>query len=247
MGALGWLLVALLVATCVIVWRQSVQAERLRKALGIALTHHMRTSLAHIQTYNEMLLLETDESADQRREWLEVVGREAQHLGTSVENLLFLIQERSARSFPIRRAVDLGTVLEDVASAHGGSGVDLRVEPPAGVMVEADPAAIQQAVGNLIDAAVRAAAPGSKVWATVASDGARARVLVLFEALCAGATANARWSSFDCQRLEGETSAGFGLELAVVRHIAKLHGGRAGFIQLGDQTGYQIELPVAGA
>jgi hypothetical protein len=35
-----------------------------------------------------------------------------------------------------------------------------------------------------------------------------------------------------------------GLEMAVVRHVAHLHGGRAGPAQFGRRTGYRVDLPL---
>lgn len=250
MPFVGWLLVSLLVACAAAAWVHQRRTDRLRRALAIGLTHHLRTSLSHIQTFNEMLLMGCETSAEQRQDWLEVVGRETQRLGFAVENLLFLMQDQRGREFPIRRALDIGSLLEDVACEHAPPPerkLQLQVAPPNGIMVEADPAALRHALGNLIDGATRTAREGSTIYATAASDGAFARVEVLFDPADANGCRDARWHLFDDARLEGTTGEGFGLELAVVRHVVNQHGGRTAHFHRPDRTGFSVELPLAGA
>jgi signal transduction histidine kinase len=247
---LGWLLVSILIASAVVASVHQHRTDRLRRSLAIGLTHHLRTSLSHIQTFNEMLLMGREASAEQRTEWLEIVGREAQRLGFSVENLLFLMQDHRSREFPIRRAVDLGSLLEDVACEHAPAAdrkVQLEVVPPAGIMVEADAAALRHALGNLIDGAARTAREGSTISASAGSNGAVARVEVLFDPADGDGRRDTRWHILDDAQLEGGTDEGFGLELAVVRHVVRLHGGRASHFHRPGRSCFTVELPLAGA
>ncbi|MEX2582411.1 MAG: histidine kinase dimerization/phospho-acceptor domain-containing protein [Gemmatimonadota bacterium] len=252
LGPLSWLLVATVLASGVAAWSHQRATERIRRSLAVGLTHHLRTSLSHVQTFNEMLLVHGGVSSEaQRREWLEVVGREAQRLGSAVENLLFLMQDGRRREFPVRRALDLGGLLEDVACDHAPPSerhLTMEVSPPPGIYVEADAAALRHALGNLIDGATRSAREGSTISATAAASGAVASVVVLYDpAEPDPAARNGRWSLLDSRALEGSTGDGFGLELAVVRHVARLHGGRAARFHNLDRDGFRVELPLARA
>ncbi|MQA89639.1 MAG: hypothetical protein GEU90_05325 [Gemmatimonas sp.] len=247
LALLGWLLVSVLFASGVVAWIHQRESNRLRRSLAMGLAHHLRTSLSHIQAFNEMLLLGSESSEEQRHEWLEVVGREAQRLGSSVENLLFVMQDREGREFPARRVVDLGLLLEDVACDHAtlsNRPVDLDIAPGPDIVVVADPAALRHALGNLIDGATRTAREGSTISATAAADGSTASVVVLFDPV-ESAFGRGRWRLRDERLLHGATAEGLGLEFAVARQVARQHGGRAAWIHRLDHIGFRVELPLA--
>jgi len=249
-GWVAWISAGLVSAGLAVSWLQHRTFERFRGRLAVGLTHHLRTSLAHIQTYNEMLLLGSDSSEDERRQWLEVIGREAERLGTTVENVLLIVNEAKGTPYPLRRSVDLGALLEDVACGYSSTNsTTLRLEegPPAGIMVSADPAAIRHALGNLFQSLGRCCVPGSNLSAALTTDGSTATIRVDLED-----------SLIDPQRLEGmgrlhssdlerETGDGFGLEIAVVQHVARAHGGRATSFHNDRTSGFLFELPLSGA
>jgi two-component system phosphate regulon sensor histidine kinase PhoR len=245
---LPWLTVALLGTGLTLSWLQHRASERFRRNLGIGLTHHMRTSLAHIRAYNEMLLLGRETSEDERRNWLEVVGREAERLGSAVENLLLIVNDRQRNSYPIRRAVDLGEMLEDVACEYTSPrNPELRLAkgPPSGIMVDADPAALKHALGNLFLGLSRCCEPGGDLSAELTSNGATAMVVVdLSRARPAGSVGSVS-TALRPTHLEGTTEDGFGLDLAVVEHVARAHGGRATPFRDAGRAGYRLELPLA--
>jgi K+-sensing histidine kinase KdpD len=246
-AALGWLTVALLAVGLFLTILQHRERVRFRRHLAIGLTHHLRTSLANIQAYNEMLLLGNDESEDERRAWLEVIGREAQRLGSAVENVLMIFSERRANEYPVRRAVDLGALLEDVACGFGAEGTTgLRFEPgpPAGIVVDADPAALRHALGNVFHSLGRCCQPGSGLSAALTSDGSTATIRVDLDG--AGGQAQSL-AEEPCRvaNLEGSTDTGFGLEIAVVQHVARAHGGRFTPYREQNRAGYRFELPIS--
>jgi signal transduction histidine kinase len=247
--ALGWLTVALLAVGLLLSVLQHRERERFRRLLAIGLTHHLRTSLANIQAYNEMLLLGNEESEDERRAWLEVIGREAQRLGSAVENVLMIFNDRRTNRYPLRRSVDLGALLEDVACGFGAEGTaafHFEKGPPAGIMVDADPAALRHALDNVFHSLGRCCVPGSGLSAALTSDGWTATISVDLDG--AGyQTPHLTSNPLRVADLEGPTDTGFGLEIAVVQHVARAHGGRFAPYHEDDRTGYRFELPLSRA
>jgi two-component system, OmpR family, phosphate regulon sensor histidine kinase PhoR len=249
----GWLGLAVLclLSGLTAAWLHFREADRFRRQLATGLTHHLRTSLAHIQSYNEMLLLGADRSEDERQQWLEVVGREAERLGAAVENLLLILATRKPEAYPVRRSVDLGALLEDVACGYSSPDapkVRFDSGPPPGIIVDADPAALRHALGNLLRSIGRFGVPDGQLSAVLTSNGSTATILL---GLSPGdGRFPPRLHGRNALReadLEGETGAGFGLEIAVVQHVARAHGGRA--VPFHDQrrSGYRLDLPIARA
>jgi signal transduction histidine kinase len=246
---LAWLVVLVVGGAALALWLHLDQADRYRDQLATGLAHHLRTSLTHIQTYNEMLLVGSETSEEQRQAWLEVVGREAERLGAAVENVLLMVSPARSGAYPIRRSVDLGELLEDVAC---GFPVDCAAHlRPArgclhGVTVDADPTALKHALGNLFATLGRNCLPGARMSASLTTDGDRATITVGAEDDGGGQVAPRQGAGpFRQADLEGETSAGFGLEIAVAQHVARAHGGRAVAFQESGRSGYRLELPLS--
>jgi two-component system, OmpR family, phosphate regulon sensor histidine kinase PhoR len=251
---LAWLLVSVLAAGAFTSWLHFLEAERLRRSLARGLTHHCRTSLAHIRTFNEMLLLERDSSEEERREWLEVIGREAERLGTSVENVLLLVTDRRSAGYPVRRRIDLCELVEDTAAAFavGARHLEVSIEPGAPLEVLADREALHHAVLNLIDATAADAVAGDRLTLAVDRGNDAARLTITAEpgdgrhrpsAAHRGAAFLRDGMATDPLALE--TDASYGLEIAVARHVIRQHGGRIVPIEEGTRRGFRMELPTA--
>jgi signal transduction histidine kinase len=88
---------------------------RARRAISAGLAHDLRTPLAHIRMFTEMLLMGRDRSVEERMQWLESIDRETHRLGEVLENLLLFVHGEEPDAFPARRRTDLGALAEDVA------------------------------------------------------------------------------------------------------------------------------------
>jgi two-component system, OmpR family, sensor kinase len=221
--------------------------ERERRFVADA-SHELRTPVAVIKTELEAAL-RTGDYGSQVRESLAAAVEECDHLAQLAEDLLVLARagegELPVRREPLRARALLDSVADrfvDRAAQHGRS---IRVDPAEELVLSADPLRMRQALGNLVDNALRHGA--GEVTLTARSDGPGRTVL---EVADAGA-------GFD-QELAGEaferfvrgdparTRGGAGLGLAIVQAIAQAHGGGAEIVA-GAGGRVRVRLPVDGA
>jgi two-component system OmpR family sensor kinase len=206
---------------------ESVDRER---RLVDRASHELRTPLA-IQRMDLDLAASGPQTVAELRAALDSVSQENTHLTRLTEDLLVLARARRGR-LPIRRAdTSLAELLAEAQRrAEMVAGARARVSfAAADAHVRVDPVWFGQAIGNLIDNAVRHTPPGGEV--AVRAD-RRDGMLVLTvddagpgfaEAFLGGAFTPFAQTAAGPER--GRQSAGLGL--AVVQTIANAHGGRA--------------------
>jgi signal transduction histidine kinase len=127
--------------------------------------------------------------------------------------------KRSWSDFPLRQLVD--EVAQSLASRCKDHSINLILDVPANLVATANRALIRRAVEHLMLGAIAAMPNGGSLWATSAA-GPDA---VELEIADTGPTLSddARQHAFDSP---GNTERGAsGWELAMVHHIAKIHGG----------------------
>ena len=127
-----------------------------------------------------------------------------------------------------RRRLELSSLVEAVADEMAETGLDVRAEPGRPVVIDGDPLALRRLVANLIDNAVKF---GARARTRVYADGEGALAIVEIDDDGPGVPEHQRQQVFEPFH-RGEPSrsretGGAGLGLAVVRSIARAHGGDA--------------------
>lgn len=202
-------------------WRRGVVAD---------IAHDLRTPLAVLRSEVEAM---QDGVRPLDHEGLARLHAEVMRLTRLVEDLRTLSVTEAGGFEPRTERVAVGAFLERVlggfAARAGSAGVELRLEAPAeGLAVDADPAALARVLDNLLDNALRYAAPGA---VEVSARRAGAEVLIavrdhgpglpeeeverLFERFYRGDPARAR-----------QAEGGSGLGLAIAKALVEAHGGR---------------------
>ena len=197
--------------------------------------HDLRTPLVAIQGFVQLLELSADKFglADKQREYVQRICQAAQQMNRLVDDLRIARQLEEGRLSIRPATVNLGAFLGDVL------GLQREAARPRGVAVEVlpsqkipptavfDPERIAQALGNLVQNAVRVTQGGQRVEIELVASGGRLSFQVrdrgpgidpeelpqLFERFAQGRR----------ERTEGR---GSGLGLYICREMAALHGGR---------------------
>jgi two-component system OmpR family sensor kinase len=195
-------------------------------------SHELRTPLANLRTELD-LALRRARSPEELEAALRSAAQETERLARLAEDLLVLARADRGR-IPVRReqvevAPFLGEVIEAFATRASGSGVSIVARVPDRFRSSLDPLRIRQAMGNLLDNALRHTPPGGKV--TVEAARADGFLSLVVRDTGEGFPASFLPTAFepfarpDASR--SRTDCGTGLGLAIVRAVAQGHGGVA--------------------
>jgi signal transduction histidine kinase len=190
--------------------------------------HRLKTSLAVIAGWATTL----DERWDQltearRREGVSIIRRAGEELADQAASLL---QDARAELLTLDAAparLDLAAVLEVTTKAFGGVSGDHLIENVSSLgplLVDVDPAALQQVVGHLIENAVKYSADGSTVVVRAFADGAGFVVLEVSDEGVGIPEGIDIFAPF----LRGSATddrPGVGLGLYIVRNLVRAMGG----------------------
>lgn len=206
-------------------------------------SHELRTPLSLLKTELE-LAQRRPRSAEELRAALSSAADETDRLALLADDLLVLARSDEGRLRLAAEPLAVSKLLETVARRFGtradGVGRRLEVDVPADASVLGDPLRLEQALGNLVDNALRYGA------GTVRLEGRSENGLVALRVTDEGAgfprdflpRAFERFSRADESRARG--SAGLGL--ALVEAIAHAHGGTA---SAGNRAGGGAEVTLS--
>ncbi len=189
--------------------------------------HELRTPVAILKAEIE-LALAGDRSAPELRDALTSAREETERLARLADDLLVLARIDDGRMPIHRERLEAEEVLQVVAArfaaraAEEGRSIEVAADPEA--VVQADRLRIEQAVANLVDNALRHGAGPVVVRAR------RANGAVELTVADGGAGVPAEEAETAFERFSRGSSAdgkGAGLGLAIVRAIARAHGGEA--------------------
>lgn len=217
-------------------------------------SHELKTPLASIKAYIEMLTDGEAEDEQTRREFYEIISTEADRLHRLIENILNISRIESGVVKVVREPVSLPAVVKqvlDVAAPQAKlKGIELVSRlSPIYYQIEADRDMIYQAVLNLVSNAIKYTPSGGTVNVGVGADEARGVSFCEVSDDGAGISEEELPHIFDKfyrVKSNNKLAKGTGLGLTLVKHIIEtVHDGKLSVTsEAGNGSTFAFELPV---
>lgn len=253
------------------------EADRHKSEFLAMLGHELRNPLAAIR--NVLWLCEME---NESFEWAKgVVDRQSLQLARLVEDLLDVSRITRGKVTLRKERLDVCEAIARAVEAARPLVTERRHElsvtcPPHSQWVDADPARLEQIVGNLLTNAAKYTEPGGRIWVTVSSselpsassvpeagaakqvsgDGEEApsrEITISIRDTGVGIPPEKLPQMFEiftqAERSLARSEGGLGLGLAIVKMLTEMHGGRvsAWSAGLGEGSTFSIHLPAAPA
>jgi signal transduction histidine kinase len=216
------------------------ELDDLKTTFMSAVSHELRTPITICRGHLDVL--GEDPSPEELRGTIELVMDELDRMARLVEDITMLVRQED-RSFLRRQQVDPAELMNDVArKVFPFLDGHLSVRPgPADARMDADPHRLEQALVNLLHNAAVHTPAGTRVELRLIAE----RRMWRFEVSDRGpGLAPGDEERMFQQFTHGSSSKGSGLGLAVVRSIARAHGGEAGVDNRpGDGTTFWLSVP----
>jgi len=220
-----------------------------------AVSHEMKTPLAGIKAYVELLVDGDAEDRATQEEFLEIINAQADRLQRLVDNMLNLARIEAGVVSVNKQSQSLNELLEEALRLVQPTAETKEIQlisdlSPLYLGVFADHDMALQATINLLSNSIKYTRPGGKVTLRSRLVGQEARIDV--EDTGVGLSAE------DCQKVfekfyrvhkDKDMAAGTGLGLPLVKHIVEdVHGGRLELQStLGKGSTFSIYLPIAAS
>jgi signal transduction histidine kinase len=234
-GAFGLLLLVIgagLAATYRLV-RRETETARLKAEFVANVSHDLKTPLSLIRVFGETLEMGRVGDEATRREYYRVITRESERLSRLIENVLDFSRIEGGRRTYDLVPIAVEPLVRDTVESFGyvlaqqGFKVDVAVSPGLPeVPMDAD--AVGQALGNLIDNAIKYSEARRVLTVEVGLEEGGLAFTVGDEGI--GIPREEQGKIFDkfyrVGRSETQSRRGSGVGLALVRHVAEAHAGR---------------------
>ena len=236
------------------------RVARQRRELLANVSHDLRTPLASMQGYLELLLLRHGslEPAEERN-YLETAVRQSERLARLVRDLFQLTELEADGMQPGAEDFALAELAHDVVQKFAPDAsrrklqlsvnADATLARPAALMVRADIGLIERVLEHLVENALRHTPAGGAVAIVLGHDGERALMTVrdTGEGIAAEQLPGLFERYYRAERVAGAGSVAHGgLGLAIARRIVALHGGELKLCSTpGLGTNVSFDLPLA--
>lgn len=214
-------------------------------------SHELRTPIAVIQGYANLLNRWGKDDPAARQEAIDAILAEGEAMKNLVEQLLFLARGDNHTMRVTPRRVDATEIAAQVLkeTALVDQTHPLSADWTDGVTLTADPDLLKEALRILVDNAVKYTPEGGRITLKIRREGEEARLSVIDEGIGVGEKdlphVFDRFYRADASR--ARQTGGSGLGLSIAERIARCHNGRLEVTSApGLGSKFALVLPLAG-
>ena len=217
-------------------------------------SHELKTPLASIKAYIEMLVDGEAQDDKTRKEFYEIISAETDRLHRLIENILNISRIESGVVKVVKDPMSLTGVVKQVldVAAPQAKAKDIKLVEdlaPVYCQIEADRDMITQAVMNLVSNAIKYTPAGGQITVAATLDDRRQMVVCEVSDTGAGIPAEDLPRIFDKfyrVQANNKLAKGTGLGLTLVKHIIEtVHEGKLSVTsEVGKGSTFSFELPV---
>ncbi len=231
--------------------RREVQVAEMRSRFVSAVSHELKTPLTAIRMFAETLQMGRQIDSDTQSQYLDTIVNESERLTRLLNNVLdFSKIERGGKTYR-REDHCLAEVIEATARAmqypleqqRFTLSVEVEEDLP---MARVDRDAIEQAILNLLDNAMKYSGESRDIALKLRSENGEAVISVSDQGAGVDPAERARIFEqfYRAAGPDGDRIPGTGLGLTLVQHIADAHGGRVTVEStVGEGSTFSLHLP----
>lgn len=226
--------------------------DNLKRDFVANVSHELKTPITTIKGFIETLREGAVNEPANARKFLDIVSKHADRLNLIVEDLLSLsrleqkssVKEIKFLNEPLKGV--LQAVIDDFALKARNKHITLSLECSEKLSAGINRPLIEEAVGNLLDNAIKYSDSGTKVLVRSLSENGNVRISVSDEG--PGIAHQHLTRIFErfyrIDKARSREAGGTGLGLAIVKHIAQVHGGTVSVdSELGKGSVFTIVIP----
>jgi signal transduction histidine kinase len=232
--------------------RRELHIAEMRSQFVSAVSHELKTPLTAIRVFAESMRMDEDMERPTQQEYLDIILQESGRLGKLVDNVLeFAKVEHGRKDYriqpvPLAEAVEAAARIMKYPLEQAGFRLELVLDrdlPP----VPADRDAIEQAILNLLNNAIKYSGESREVALRLFRDGGQAVIQVIDHGV--GIPLENQKRIFErfyrVPSPENRHITGAGLGLTLVEHIVRAHGGGIEVdSKAGEGSTFTIRLPL---
>lgn len=199
--------------------------QAIRDFVAVA-SHDLKNPLTAILGSAGLMRARWDDLGDDRkREFIELIERQATRLSRMVDDLLTLSRIESGALEPHAQAVELRQAIETAIEDFAQNANDISVDAPDGLGVLVDPDHLHRILANYVGNAIKYGAPPVEVHATRVEDWIEIRVVDHGDGVPADFVPRLFGKFARAGDAKTQLQPGTGLGLSIVRGLALLNGG----------------------
>ncbi len=227
--------------------------ENVRRDFAANVSHEIKTPITSIKGFVETLLDGALDNREDARHFLKIILKHTDRLNAIIEDLLLLSSiecgNESEEGIPLHLCALHGH-LEDVLQACNRQAskkqIQLELQCPSGLQANLNPVLLEQAVGNLVQNAIKYSSAKNRVIVSARQTDRDIRISVqdFGSGISQDHLARLFERFYRVDKGRSRKEGGTGLGLAIVKHVAQAHGGSVSATStVGEGSTFVIHLP----